>query len=87
MVDQGRWSSENTLSSPALSSPEASSFLPSRHFLTITSRVAYEEYFNPEQQGSALDNPQAHISGARDGTEQRLRTDAGRAEAAVTSDE
>lgn len=44
-----------------------------KHFLTSNFRVAFEEYFNPEQQRSAIDNLQAHIAEVRDGTEEQRR--------------
>ena len=48
--------------------------MASKHFLTSNFRVAFEEYFKPEQQRSAVDNLQNYIAQVRDGTEEARRT-------------
>lgn len=50
-----------------------SDLMPPKHFLTSTFRVAYEEYFSPEQQRNAVDTLQAHIAEVRDGSEEQQR--------------
>ncbi|KAH9932742.1 uncharacterized protein BXZ73DRAFT_89898 [Epithele typhae] len=47
--------------------------MPPKHFLTSNFRVAFEEYFKPDQQRSAVDNLQEHIATIRDGTEEQRR--------------
>ena len=48
--------------------------MASKHFLTSNFRVAFEEYFKPEQQRSAVDNLQNYIAQVRDGTEEERRS-------------
>ncbi|KAI1788840.1 hypothetical protein LXA43DRAFT_1096865 [Ganoderma leucocontextum] len=43
------------------------------HFLTSNFRVAFEEYFQPDQQRAAVDNLNAYIAEVRDMTEERRR--------------
>lgn len=47
--------------------------MPPKHFLTSNFRVAFEEYFKPDQQRNAVDLLQAHIAEVRDGSEQQQR--------------
>ncbi|KAI0629988.1 hypothetical protein C8Q77DRAFT_1139757 [Trametes polyzona] len=47
--------------------------MPPKHFLTSNFRVAFEEYFKPEQQRSAVDTLRDHISEVRDGSEEQRR--------------
>ena len=43
------------------------------HFLTSNFRVAFEEYFQPDQQRAAVDNLKAYITEVRDMPEERRR--------------
>ena len=43
------------------------------HFLTSNFRVAFEEYFQPDQQRAAVDNMKAYIAEVRDMSEERRR--------------
>ncbi|PIL35145.1 hypothetical protein GSI_02934 [Ganoderma sinense ZZ0214-1] len=43
------------------------------HFLTSNFRVAFEEYFQPDQQRAAVDNMKAYIAEVRDMPEERRR--------------
>ncbi|OSC97998.1 hypothetical protein PYCCODRAFT_1418423 [Trametes coccinea BRFM310] len=47
--------------------------MPPKHFLTSNFRVAFEEYFNPDQQRSAVDTLRNHIVEVRDGSEEQRR--------------
>ncbi|KAI0373765.1 hypothetical protein BV20DRAFT_675059 [Pilatotrama ljubarskyi] len=47
--------------------------MPPKHFLTSNFRVAFEEYFNPEQQRNAVNTLQGHIAEVRDGSEEQRR--------------
>ncbi|KAI0642959.1 hypothetical protein C8Q79DRAFT_198915 [Trametes meyenii] len=47
--------------------------MPPKHFLTSNFRVAFEEYFNPEQQRNAVDTLNEHIAEVRDGSEEQRR--------------
>ncbi|RPD74036.1 hypothetical protein L226DRAFT_509882 [Lentinus tigrinus ALCF2SS1-7] len=47
--------------------------MPPKHFLTSNFRVAFEEYFQSDQQRNAIDTLQEHITEVRDGTEQQRR--------------
>ncbi|KAJ2989780.1 hypothetical protein NUW54_g8674 [Trametes sanguinea] len=47
--------------------------MPPKHFLTSNFRVAFEEYFNPDQQRSAVDTLRSHIAEVRDGSEEQRR--------------
>ncbi|KAI0671139.1 hypothetical protein C8Q78DRAFT_1034234 [Trametes maxima] len=47
--------------------------MPPKHFLTSNFRVAFEEYFNPEQQRNAVDTLNGHIAEVRDGSEEQRR--------------
>ena len=44
-----------------------------KHFLTSNFRVAFEEYFNPEQQIRAVNDLKAHIADVQDGSEEKRR--------------
>ena len=44
-----------------------------KHFLTSNFRVAFEEYFNPEQQSRAVNDLKAHIADVQDGSEEKRR--------------
>ncbi|KAI0777836.1 hypothetical protein BD413DRAFT_467903 [Trametes elegans] len=48
--------------------------MPPKHFLTSNFRVAFEEYFDSQQQRSAVDTLRAHIAEVREGSEQQRRT-------------
>ncbi|KAH9886071.1 hypothetical protein C8Q73DRAFT_658829 [Cubamyces lactineus] len=47
--------------------------MPPKHFLTSNFRVAFEEYFNAEQQKSAIETLRGHIAEVRDGSEDQRR--------------
>ncbi|CDO72186.1 hypothetical protein BN946_scf184970.g38 [Trametes cinnabarina] len=47
--------------------------MPPKHFLTSNFRVAFEEYFDPGQQRSAVDTLRGHIAEVRDGSEEQRR--------------
>ena len=47
--------------------------MPPKHFLTSNFRVAFEEYFKPQQQRDAIDTLQGHIAEVRNGTEEQRR--------------
>ena len=47
--------------------------MPPKHFLTSNFRVAFEEYFQPQQQRDAIDTLQGHIAEVRNGTEEQRR--------------
>ncbi|KAI0332840.1 hypothetical protein GY45DRAFT_1359993 [Cubamyces sp. BRFM 1775] len=47
--------------------------MPPKHFLTSNFRVAFEEYFNAEQQKSAVETLRGHIAEVRDGSEDQRR--------------
>lgn len=47
--------------------------MPPKHYLSSNFRVAFEEYFGPEQQRNAVDTLQGHIAEVRDGSEAQRR--------------
>ncbi|KAI0754521.1 hypothetical protein C8Q80DRAFT_1216516 [Daedaleopsis nitida] len=47
--------------------------MPPKHFLTSNFRVAFEEYFDSEQQRNAVNTLQSHIAEVRDGSEAQRR--------------
>ncbi|KAL1946040.1 hypothetical protein VTO73DRAFT_15167 [Trametes versicolor] len=47
--------------------------MPPKHYLTSNFRVAFEEYFKPDQQRDAVDVLTDHIAEVRDGSEEQRR--------------
>lgn len=47
--------------------------MPPKHYLTSNFRVAFEEYFKPDQQRNAVDVLTDHIAEVRDGSEEQRR--------------
>ncbi|KAI8986285.1 hypothetical protein BD414DRAFT_515311 [Trametes punicea] len=47
--------------------------MPPKHFLTSNFRIAFEEYFDADQQRNAVETLKGHIEEVRDGTEEQRR--------------